>query len=131
MMNRGWSVCLLLAGLVAMPGAVSAQEEEEYEVTVTIGEVMPVGEHAGCPDYLSSGRYDEPWSGWLEEEVERTETTTETSGFTFGGGYNGISAGFEDSRRTTTSETYPVGYYRSTNNQRRRIDCRTLTELKT
>jgi len=131
-MNRGWSVCLLLAGLMSVPGVLSAQENEEqdeYVVTVTIGEIMPNGDHVGCPDYLSSGRDDAPWAGYLEEESEVRERTGSTTRFNAGGGYNGIGAGVNHDRFNYADETYGVGYYMGLDGQLMRIDCRTLTEI--
>jgi len=126
MTNRSWSVYLLLAGLVGAPAALAAQE-----VSVTIGDIFPNEDHEGCPAYLSSGPGDEPYAGALEEESAVTETRETSTGFGFGAGYQGVNAGANRGTRTVTTEEYSVGYYASTDGEIKRIDCRTLAEIKT
>lgn len=128
MMNRGWSVMLLVAAVMGVPSGVSAQENDEYEVRVTIGEPTPARVTDGrCPAYLSSDGDEAPFSGALIFEQGTSKTTT--SGLD--GGVNGsvgvVSGGTNSSLSTSTTAEYTIGYYATPGGGSEPIDCRTLT----
>lgn len=130
MMNRGWSVMLLLAAVMGVPSGVSAQENDEYEVTVTIGEPTPARVTDGrCPAYLTSDRDEAPYSGALQFEQDTDESRTSTFNGSAGSSILVASATVNSTETSTTRESYQIGYYDVGDGPFQRVDCRTLSPL--
>jgi hypothetical protein len=74
-----------------------------------------------CANFVTTGMYDDPVTGWLIGE--RTVSQTSTRTFSLGGGLRNLTGTTQYTQSTTA--TYSIGTYQLSNGQRAELRCDT------
>jgi hypothetical protein len=94
-------------------------------VAAVIGLMTMAGGAAGlmteCANFVTTGMYDDPVTGWLIGS--RTVTQTSTRTFSVGGSLNNLTGTTQYTQ--TTSTTYSIGTYQLSNGLRADLRCDT------